>query len=369
MTEKLPEPIVETPAVPAGPFRRFTLLPDGIIACQLQESNPLPGPSVARLTAGVHWMTPGFEIIAASLPATGVRPETMQEWLEAWLPSHIHETLPFTKGDENAPEGLRPLLAQVAEAGGIAERVKLTLPELTTEDRAYLRSKGLRLGPVHIYYQAILKPAPLTLRALLWATHQNMNHPLPYPRPGVTSYTWPDDVTPNAEIQHWFGYPLYARRACRVDRIDKIICDVYDSAQKGVFTFKNAWAEWLGCKVEDVCNILVELGHTRIETPVVEVSVPAEGEEAAKAPVPLIQFRLKSDRVRTERPKREFKPKEERKSRPEKNFGKDKEKSNVKKFDRPKKDGKPFEKREKKFGDETPLTASPFANLKDMLGR
>ncbi len=364
-----------------GPYRRFTLLPEGVIALQLQETNPLPGPSVARIRKGPHWIAPEFDLIDESLASLGQSAETVQEWVAAWLPAYIHETLPFTKPENDVPEKLQPLLMQVAERGGIAERAKLTLPELTAEDRATLRTKGLRLGPVHIYYHAMLKPAPLTLRALLWATYEDMKHPLPYPRPGVTSYSWPEEVTPDAEVQHWFGYPLYARRGCRVDRIDKIICDVYDTAAKGVFTVKNAWAEWLGCKVDDVCQILEELGHTRIPAPeaVAEeapAEAPAEG-APAETKVPVIQFRLKSDKPRTERaPRADRGPRKDRDSNKKPREKREGAPSgdNVKKFERKppynkegKKGGKPQGKPERKFGDETPMTASPFANLKDML--
>lgn len=337
------------------PFRKFTLLPDGVIALQTQESNPLPGPGVARLKAGPHWSRPDFDLLPDSIHAAGQQPADMQSAIQAWLPIYVSETLPFLKSDENAPEIVRPILDAVAEQGGMAERAKLSMPELDAASRFYLRQKGLRLGPVHVYYHALLKPAPLTLRALLWATHQGISHPLPYPRPGVTSYGWPEDVQPDAELQHWFGYPLYARRGCRVDRVDKIVCDAYDTAVKGVFQVKNAWAEWLGCKVEDVCQLLTELGHART-TPAVET--PVEGAEADKSP---IMFRLKSDRPQREPQERKERPQRREAREPRQEGGKVKP---FKKGGKKPEGKKPFEKKDK----EAPLMASPFAGLKDMMG-
>lgn len=350
MSEDAKPPETEAPQ----PFRKFSLLPDGVIALQLQENNPLPGPAVARLKAGPHWSRPDFDLLPDSIIGPGLQPAELKSAIQSWLPSYIEETLPFLKRDDAAPDIVKPVLDVVAEQGGIAERAKINMPELDAASRFYLRQKGLRLGPVHLYYHTLLKPAPLTLRALLWATHQNLTHPLPYPRPGVTSYGWPEDVAPNAELQHWFGYPLYARRGCRVDRIDKIVCDVYDSAVKGVFPLKNAWAEWLGCKVEDVCQLLTELGHTRVDSPAAE---PVPEGETDKTPV---NFRLKSDRPQREREERKARP--PRREQRDKRDGKD---GRVKPFKRGKTpEPKVFEKKPK----DAPLMASPFAGLKDMMG-
>lgn len=362
---------IDQPSPAPEPFVcRFTLMQDGIIACQTSENNPLPGPAVARLAAGPHWSLPTFELMPDTMTAVPMQPAEIEVRLAVWLPAHIAETLPFLQRDEAAPEILTDFLNGVAEQGGIAERAALPMPELTPELRQYLRGKGMRLGPVHIYYQNLLKPAPLMLRALLWATHRGLPHPLPYPRAGVTSYTWPAEMTPNAELQHWFGYPLIARRACRVDRIDKIVCDVYDSAAKGVFTVKNAWAEWLGCKVEEVCDILAELGHVRVSERPTEEQIALDP-ELAKAP---ITFRLKSDRPMGERKERPARPpREKREARgdgPRK--GRDEAQGdNVKPFrKKDAKSGKKFDQQKKpRFDKEAPLMASPFAGLKDMMGQ
>ncbi len=338
---------------------RFTILPDGLIAYQPQKDNPLPGPSVARLRAGAHWLIPDYDFIGESLAALKIEEDEMKSKLKAWMKEHIPSLLPFAKENPETPENLKSLLAKIADEGGIAERAELDLPELTSEERFFLRSQGLRLGPVHIYYHQMLKPAPLTLRALLWATHEGLKHPLPYPRAGVTSYSWPENVTPDTRVQHWFGYPLYGRRACRVDRIDKIICDVYDSAQKGVFSVKNTWAEWLGCGVEDVCTILDTLGHTRTTPPIDPNAVLDEGAEK-----PTIDYRLRVD-------KKPFKNNAENaRTRAPKKFDKS---SDKKPFDKSSFKGKSKKRNDqsrppkKKFGEETPLTNNPFADLKEMI--
>lgn len=364
--------MTEETAVPQPePFVcRFTLLPDGIVACQTVESNPLPGPAVARLIAGPHWSLPSFALMPDTLTAVTLQPAEIEARLAVWLPAYIMETLPFLSRDEAAPAELVAFLNDVAEQGGIAERAALTMPELTPELRQYLRGKGMRLGPVHIYYQNLLKPAPLILRALLWATHKGLSHPLPYPRAGVTSYTWPAEVVPDAEVQHWFGYPLFARRACRVDRIDKIVCDVYDGAAKGVFTVKNAWAEWLGCKVEEVCDILTELGHVRVSEKATEEQIALDP-ELAKAP---IIFRLKSDRPAMERKDRPDRPPREKSDRRDKRAPRNADAvgDNIKPFKKNDRKGggkKTDQDKKPRFDKEAPLMASPFAGLKDMIGQ
>ncbi len=342
----------QAPAKTSEPTYRFTILPDGLVAYQSQEGNPLPGPSVARLTKGAHWLLPEYEFIGESLATLKIEEDEMKSRLKSWMKSHIPTMLPFAKVNPDTPATLKPLLEQIADEGGIAERSKLNIPELSSEDRFFLRSQGLRLGPVHIYYHQMLKPAPLTLRALLWATYEGLKHPLPYPRAGVTSYSWPDNVTPDARTQHWFGYPLYGRRACRVDRIDKIICDVYDSATKGSFTVKNTWAEWLGCSVEDVCTILDALGHTRTTPPVNPNAIVEEGQEK-----PSIDYRLRVD-------KKPFKKDTDFK-KPIKKFDNSTDKKPFK--GKPKKRNDQARPPKKKFGTEAPMTNNPFADLKEMI--
>ncbi|MBL2359310.1 hypothetical protein ELJ27_33150, partial [Klebsiella pneumoniae] len=60
---------------------------------------------------------------------------------------------------------------QVVESLGVLERAKVMqeMRSLDQDGRGALRRHGVRFGAYHIFLPALLKPAPRTLAAQLWA--------------------------------------------------------------------------------------------------------------------------------------------------------------------------------------------------------
>ena len=141
------------------------------------------GEPVARLVAGDDVLKPRF-VILADEQLSGPPRELVEARLAAWLSSHIGDAA------EAALRSCAPTRRCTGMARGIAFRLvenlgileRRDVPEevrgLDQEARAGLRRHGVRFGAYHIYIPALLKPAPSTLLAQLWALkHSDLDVP------------------------------------------------------------------------------------------------------------------------------------------------------------------------------------------------
>jgi ATP-dependent RNA helicase SUPV3L1/SUV3 len=230
--------------------------------------------------------------------------------------------------------------ARLYEHLGVMHRSDLEdlIAGLDPDLRKALRSKGVRLGPVLAFLPALVKPAAIKMRAMLWALWNDKPLPVARPADGRVS----EAVDPAAVDRHFYrmiGYPVFGKRAIRIDMLDRVVTDVYDSAKEGVFEAQHKYAEWLGCGLEDLHAVLEAMGHRRLKAeaePVVaeepkaeeakleevkpesaEVSAVAElvAGAAPKAPVAPVKFMLKRGKM-SERPRPAHKKPKDAKPRP-----------------------------------------------------
>ncbi|MGB0719338.1 MAG: hypothetical protein ACPGRX_02635 [Bdellovibrionales bacterium] len=309
---------------------QFRLSEDGVVSFQALESNPLPGEAIARLGQGDHPLTPAFLITDAK----GTEEGALQARLEAWFVAHLRQVLELLMALKDpimieAPveEGAEPKLPEVREVKphtqAIIDRVYDSLgtiprealedliAKLDAEDRKDLRSKRIRLGPILVFIPALNKPAAVRLRALLWSVFNGKDLPASVPNDGMVSCVIENAAAADKGFYQSIGYPLYGPRAIRIDMLDRVICAVYDGADKGKFQAKHQMAEWLGCPIEDLYAILEAMGHSRIQN-LDDQSGEAENKdgEAKEGEKPeLATFRLKKGKAfAAQKPRFEKKP-------------------------------------------------------------
>lgn len=336
---------------------QFRLAEDGQITWQENPTNPLPGVVIGNLKKGDHILKPDFDVLADAdvlkgLDGAAVR-STIQEWLTGHIASVLEDLVALEKTEDLSAEG-KGIAFQLHEALGIMprEQVEDLIAGLDAETRRPVRQKKIKLGPILIFIYTLTKPAAVRMRALLWSLYHGRALPAEVPNDGIVSMA----VDPEAIDPLYYraiGYPVYGKRAIRVDMLDRLISAVYDSADKGKFSAKHEMAEWLGCSIEDLYLVLEAMGHKKIydpaeasaddatanedagaeaETvaPVSEdtpdsdgaVEVPEEGKEAteAKVSIPEVKpelavFRLKKGKANKAgaaqggAPKKNFKPK------------------------------------------------------------
>lgn len=301
----------------------FSLQDNGQICWQPLANNPLPGDVVATLAKGATLLAPVVKL-ADTDEVGGTDRNALQDQIETWLAAHIKTVLAplfaLTADEESLQGTARGIGFQLFENLGVMHRNDLgdLITGLTPETRAGLRKLGVRMGPILVFLPALVKPAAIKMRASLWALWHDRVLPMHRPADGRVSEVITEDTHADRNFYRMIGYPIFGPRACRIDMLDRVITDVYDSAKDGIFEAKHQYAEWLGANLDDLHAILSAMGHRRLHdkpadetaeaavpevtvepAPVAEDAPAAEGEtpatesKPAKPTVPLVKFMLK----------------------------------------------------------------------------
>ncbi len=267
------------------------------------------GEPVGRIVAGDDLLKPRI-IILADEQLSGPPRETVETRLSAWLATHIETLLkPLVElsRDPSLAGIARGIAFRLVENLGILERrsVLEDVRGLSQEERAGLRRHGVRFGAYHIYIPALLKPAPSTLIAQLFALkHKDLTVPGLAELPAIsgsgrTSVTV--DPALDRDIYQRFGFRIYGSRAVRIDILERLADLIRPAlawrpgaageppagavAEARAFTVTPAMTSLLGASGEDFSVILKGLGYRmeRLPRPVEakpEQAEPAETETA-----------------------------------------------------------------------------------------
>lgn len=297
--------------------KQFRILDDATILYQADATNPLPGVPVARISRGDSMLAPTVILLDGTDTAHLPR-------LQAFVTSHIATVLApilaCAAGDGMTHDAARTIAARLADALGVLPRTALDaeIAQLDADGRKQLRDKGVRLGPLLIYLPLLNKPAAVRMRALLWSLWHGAPLPAPVPHDGAVS-TIVDTATANPDFYQSIGYPLYGPRICRIDMLDRVVTEVYDTAKDGKFMAQHKMAEWLGCSIADLYAILTAMGHRLLHdpasVPVVEAPTPESAEPAEAKPA--VKPELATFLLRRGRAHGEVKPRGERPAKPE----------------------------------------------------
>jgi len=251
---------------------QFTLSAEGKILWQEKINNPIPGVEIAVLAKGSQPLKP-LVIITECEATSKYDIQELKNRLNIWIKSHLSETiealvmLEVPSGVAIKDDAVSKIAAKLYDGMGIVPREDLEdlIAELTPETRSDLRSKKIRLGPVLAFMPDLNKPAAVRLRALLLSIYNGYELPPKAPADGIVSVKIEEDADPI--YYRAIGYPLYGGRAVRIDMLDRVISCIYDHADKGKFQARHEMAEWLGCSIEDLYNVLESMGHTKIYDP------------------------------------------------------------------------------------------------------
>lgn len=250
---------------------QFRLQENGEICYQAVESNPLPGQKIAVLKKGNDIYVPDITLSDTDLLQDADKSQ-LNEKIKAAIAEHISTILePLVKikqPAENETASVRGITHQLHEAFGIVPRETLEdlISGLDADTRRTLRQKGVRLGPVLVFMPQMGKPAAVRLKALLWNLWNEKALPASVPRDGSVSEVV-DIKKIDRDYYRAIGYPVYGSRAIRADMLDRLVCEIYDTAQEGKFQAQHKMAEWLGCPISELYEILSDLGHKKIHDP------------------------------------------------------------------------------------------------------
>jgi len=296
---------------------RFSAAADSSLVLSNDGTIRWMGDPVAKLEPGDKLFEPRLRILADE-QLTGPARDKVDTRLKAWLKAHIVRLLGPVLQLEDAAEltGLaRGIAFQIAEALGVLERSKVLqdVRSLDQEGRAALRRLGIRFGAYHLYLPALLKPAPRTLAAQLWALknggldQKGLEEIAHLASSGRTSI--PVDPEIAAGLYRAAGFRVCGGRAVRVDILERL-ADLIRPAiayRPGVtpgepppgtadgegFVATVGMTSLVGCAGEDFASILKSLGYVAerrpgpaITVPLAAPPVPAETAFEATEPAP-----------------------------------------------------------------------------------
>jgi ATP-dependent RNA helicase SUPV3L1/SUV3 len=264
---------------------RFSAAADSSLVLSNDGTIRWQGDPVAKVEAGDKIYDPRIRILADE-QLTGPAREKVEGRLRAWLKAHVVRLLgPAIQLEDSAElQGLaRGIAFQIAESLGVLERAKVLndVRSLDQDGRGALRRAGVRFGAYHLYLPALLKPAPRTLAAQLWALRNGG-----LDQPGLDEIahlaaSGRTSIPVNPTIAHGLyraaGYRVCGGRAVRVDILERL-ADLIRPAigyRPGItpgeppagaadgdgFVATVAMTSLVGCAGEDFGSILKSLGY------------------------------------------------------------------------------------------------------------
>ena len=262
---------------------RLAAAPDAQFVLTLDGTLRWTGAAVGKLQAGEEVLHPRVRLIADE-HLTGAPRDAVEARLNAWLKSYIDKLLgPLSQlaAAEDVTGIARGVAFQLVEALGVLDRQRVAddVKGLEQPARATLRKYGVRFGAYHIYLPLLLKPAPRTLAAQLWALRHDgpqskgLDDLLHLAGSGRTSMPVNREIDP--ALYRTAGYRVCGERAVRVDILERL-ADLIRPALSwrdgispkppgaiagGGFTIVSGMTSLTGASGEDFASILRSLGY------------------------------------------------------------------------------------------------------------
>jgi ATP-dependent RNA helicase SUPV3L1/SUV3 len=189
------------------------------------------GEPVGKIAQGPGVLKPTAHVLADE-QLSGAILERVKQRLELWLSQRVKKLLGALEQLESG-EGLsgavRGVAFQIAEELGVLERGRVAkeIKSFSQEDRATLRKLGVRFGAYHLYLPLLLKPAPRSLAALLWALRhgglesvKGLEEAPHLAASGRTSFAADPSIAKG--FYRAAGYRLCGERVVRVDILERL---------------------------------------------------------------------------------------------------------------------------------------------------
>jgi ATP-dependent RNA helicase SUPV3L1/SUV3 len=244
--------------------------PDQIFALVVEEAGGLAiawGDHVlARLAPGRSLLEPAVRTARAldrlSAPSRAALRSRLERWLETQVERHLRslKILATAATDPATSPGVRALAAMLTDAGGVLPRktVLSAISHLEQADRQALHRLRVRLGPLDVYVDALLKPAAQFWRGALIAvrTNQPMSK---LPSAGAATLTAEADPRGAA-----LAYRRVGRDWIRIDLADRLASHARKVRSAGGDNPVNdELATSVGLSEEAVGRLMSEVGFTK----------------------------------------------------------------------------------------------------------
>jgi len=253
--------------------RRATFLveaPDTAFELVVEDGGGLAvawqGHVLARLAPGRSLLEPALRTARALDRLSAHGRAALRSRLEAWLDVQVSrqlrplEALAAAAADPANSAGVRAIAAMLADAGGLLPRraVLGAISQLEQADRQALHKLRLRLGPLDVYVDSLLKPAAQYWRAALLSVRSGQGMPA-LPKPGAA--TLAADVDPRGAA---LAYRRVGRTWLRIDLADRLASHARKVRSAGGDSPVDvALATSIGLDEAAIDQLMGEVGFTR----------------------------------------------------------------------------------------------------------
>jgi ATP-dependent RNA helicase SUPV3L1/SUV3 len=259
------------------------------------------GQCVAQLDMGKDVLSPRITLCAGVEALGAADRGLIKERLYAWLGAQIAEQLaPMQRLADAAAKpasqgGLsgagRGLAVQFLENAGTLRRdsVRPLIEALTSADRATLRKAGVRLGALHLFIPAMLRPAASRWRLALWALRQP-KAPALWIEDGRVSVPAQRDIPGSSYTAA--GYWKVGAKAVRVDMVERLADALRDNA-KGPIVPPADLISMMGLSRDEFAGLMGAMGYRQrmIDAPTLPPAADAPSPPADPAKVIAFQWK------------------------------------------------------------------------------
>lgn len=224
------------------------------------------GHVLARLAPGRSLLEPAIRTARAldrlSVQTRAALRARLERWLEVQVHNHLRslENLARVASDRSSSSGVRALAAMLTDAGGTLQRKAAlsAIAHLEQADRQKLHRLRVRLGPLDVFTQSLLKPAAQFWRAALIAVKQGQPMPeLPASGAAILS----GDADPRGAA---LAYRRAGRVWVRIDLADRLASHARRvRSSGGTDPVDTALATSIGLDDEAVARLMGDVGFTR----------------------------------------------------------------------------------------------------------
>ena len=244
--------------------------PDQIFALSVEQGGGLAitwqGYVLARLAPGRSLLEPAVRtarpLDRLSAPRRGALRERLERWLDHQIDHHLRplRTLAASATDPGRSPGVRALAAMLADAGGVLPRKSAlsAIAHLEQADRQALHRLRVRLGPLDVFVDPLLKPTAQYWRAALLAVRANQ--PMPT-LPGAGAATLGSEADPRGAV---LAYRRAGREWIRIDLADRLASHARKVRSAGGDNPVNAeLATSVGLSEEAVARLMNDVGFAK----------------------------------------------------------------------------------------------------------
>ncbi|MFL6734077.1 MAG: helicase-related protein [Sphingomicrobium sp.] len=224
------------------------------------------GHRLARLAPGRSLLEPALRTARPLDRLSAEARAALRTHLETWVERQIDKHLrPLTRlaaaaTDRGNSPGVRALSAMLADAGGAMPRKAMVaaISTLDHADRQTLHRLKVRLGPLDVYVQQLMKPAGQYWRAVLTSVRAGQALPI-LPPPGA-AVLGPEVDARGAAL----AYRRIGRAWLRIDLADRLASHAHKvRAAKGDNPIDQDLATSVGLDQETIGRLMVEIGFAR----------------------------------------------------------------------------------------------------------